>query len=71
MGLLGLNGSGIDEKLNQRLILGELFYLVTANQVGARVPYLGDVSRCVVHHDRGQDDLEEDILTDPVCGLNM
>ena len=24
-----------------------------------------------LHHDRGQDDLEEDILTDPVCGMRL
>lgn len=24
-----------------------------------------------LHHDRGQDDVEEDILTDPVCGMRL
>ena len=24
-----------------------------------------------LHHDRGQDDLEEDIVTDPVCGMRL
>jgi len=24
-----------------------------------------------LHHDRGQDDLEQDILTDPVCGMRL
>jgi YHS domain-containing protein len=24
-----------------------------------------------LHHDRGQDDLDEDILTDPVCGMRL